>query len=243
MKTVQQHSNAPFLLTTFAAVLVMGLFFMTPAFAGATPSIHEAVREYIETHMPWPQGTVRLDFTTSEPGFSAGGHETMFRIEAAGAADFIGDAAFIVRIYAGGTLLRTETVRTQIEVLRNVVVAAKMIRSGSVLTAEDVRLVKKWVRRNMPNAISSVDEAIGKRITVQAHPGVEMSARILKDAPLVRKGQVVRVLFDNGSMRISTVGIPEEDGVAGSMIRIKNITSKKIIYARVLGASLVGVGI
>jgi flagella basal body P-ring formation protein FlgA len=44
-------------------------------------------------------------------------------------------------------------------------------------------------------------------------------------------------------MRISTVGIPEEDGIAGSMIRIKNITSKKIIYARVLGASLVGVGI
>jgi flagella basal body P-ring formation protein FlgA len=221
----------------------MGLFFLTPVFAGAAPSIHEAVREYIETHMPWPQGTVRLDFAASEPALSAGGHETIFRVEAAGAADFIGDAAFIVRIYTGGTLLRTETVRTQIEVLRDVVVAAKMIRSGSVLTAEDVRLMKKWVRRNMPDAISRVDEAIGKRITVQLHPGVEMSARILKDAPLVRKGQVVRVLFDNGSMRISTVGIPEEDGVAGSMIRIKNITSKKIIYARVLGASLVGVGI
>jgi len=243
MKTLQQHSNAPLLLKTLAALLLLGLLFVTPVFAKAAPSVHEAVRDYIETHMPWPQGTVRLDFTTSEPALSAGRYETILRVEAAGAADFIGDTAFIVRIYAGGTLLRTETVRTRIEVLRDVVVAAKMIRSGSVLTAEDVRLAKKWVGRNMSDALSGLEEAIGKRITMQVHPGVEISARILKDAPLVRKGQVVRVLFDNGSMRISTVGIPEEDGIAGSMIRIKNITSKKIIYARVLGASLVGVGI
>jgi flagella basal body P-ring formation protein FlgA len=221
----------------------MSLLFMMPALAGAAPSVHEAVREYIEAHMPWPQGTIRLDFATPEPAFSASRNEATFRIEAAGAADFIGDTAFFVRIYTGGALLRTETVRTRIEVLRDVVVAAKEIRSGAILTPEDVRLAKKWVRRNMPDTLSSVDEAVGKRLSLQVRPGMEMSARMLRNAPLVRKGHVVRVLFDNGSLQVSTVGISEEDGVAGSIIRIKNITSNKIIYARVLGDALVGVGI
>jgi flagella basal body P-ring formation protein FlgA len=243
MKKLPFYGGGHLPLKAFAAVLIAGIFFLMPVLAGAASSVHDAVREYIETHMPWPQGTARLAFATSEPALSAGRHEITFRIEAAGAADFIGDAAFIARIYAGGKYLRTETVRTQIEVLRDVVVAAKAIYSGSVLKEDDVRLVKKWLRRNMPDALSGIDEAVGKRITLQVRPGVEISARMLKETPLVRKGQAVRVLFDNDSLQISTVGIPEEDGVAGNMIRIKNMTSNKIIYARVLGASLVGVGI
>jgi flagella basal body P-ring formation protein FlgA len=72
---------------------------------------------------------------------------------------------------------------------------------------------------------------------------MELSAARLKDAPLVRKGKMVRVQFDNGSLRITTVGIPEEDGTAGNMVRIRNVTSNKVIYAKVLGDSLVGVDI
>ena len=40
-------------------------------------------------------------------------------------------------------------------------------------------------------------------------------------------------------MRIVTVGLSEEDGVAGNIVRVKNITSNKIIYARVLSDSMV----
>jgi len=241
MKTLPRHSSQ-ILSKAFAAVLILSVL-LIPVLARAAPSVHEAVRDYIETHMPWSQEMVRVDFAGSEPVLSARGNETTFRIEAAGAADFIGDAAFIVRIYAGGSLLRTETVRTRIEVMRHVVVAAKLIRSGSVLTEDDVHLVKRWVKKSTPDALSGIDEAIGKRITLQVRPGAVLSARMLRDVPLVRKGQMVRVLFDNGSMRISTVGMPQEDGVAGSMVRVRNITSNKVIYARVLGDSLVGVDI
>jgi flagella basal body P-ring formation protein FlgA len=95
----------------------------------------------------------------------------------------------------------------------------------------------------MPDAVSDLNEAIGKRLTSQLRAGAALSARMLRDAPLVRKGQMVRVLFDNGSMQISTIGMPEEDGAAGGMVRIRNLTSNKIIYAKVLGDSLVGVDI
>lgn len=226
-----------------AVALMIVLFPPPPVFGGAPLSVHEAVREYIEAHMPWPQGTMRMEFTTAEPSPISGRHAATLRVEAAGAGDFIGDAAFIVRVFSGGSLLHTETVRAHIEVLRDVVVAARTIHTRSIVTSEDVRLVRKWVRRSMPDALSGVEGAIGKQALLQIRSGTELSARMLKDAPLVRKGRLVRVLFDNGWMQISTVGIPEEDGTAGSTIRIRNVTSNKIIHARVLGTSLVGVGI
>lgn len=243
MKKLQRRTGTKTGMAAFAIPLMMAVFFLTPVLANASPSIHETIREYIDSHMPWTHGAVRVDFISKEPDISAHRKEATFRIEPAGNADFIGDAAFLVRISINGTLLRTETVRTRIEVLRDVVVAAKMIRSGAVLTGQDVRLTKKWVSRNMPDALSSLEEAIGKRITLPARPGMELLARMLKEVPLVRKGQMVRVLLDNGSMRITTVAMPEEDGTVGNMVRIRNITSNKVIYARVLGDSLVGVEI
>ena len=243
MKKLQQRSGAQSRTAAFALALMLALLFPAPVLANAGAHVHEAVREYIEANMPWPQGTVRLDFISPEPDIPTRGKEITLRIESAGNADFIGDTAFLVRLSADGNFIRTETIRTRIEVLRDIVVAARTIRSGAILTEQDIRLAKKWVRRNMPDALSSLEDAIGKRITAPAGPGTELSAARLKDAPLVRKGKMVRVQFDNGSLRITTVGIPEEDGTAGSMVRIRNVTSNKVIYARVLGDSLVGVDI
>jgi flagella basal body P-ring formation protein FlgA len=36
-------------------------------------------------------------------------------------------------------------------------------------------------------------------------------------------------------MKITTTGLSEEDGAEGSTIKVRNLTSNKIIYARVIG--------
>ncbi|MBA4396429.1 MAG: flagella basal body P-ring formation protein FlgA [Syntrophus sp. (in: bacteria)] len=241
MKKLQRLGSARTRTAAFAFALMPALLFLAPVPANAKTQIHESIREYIETNMPWPQGTARVEFISPEPEIPTRSKDMTLRIEPAGNADFIGDAAFVVRMSADGKFIRTETVRTRIEVLRDIVVAAKQIRSGAVLTEHDIRLTKKWVRRNMPDVLSCPEDAIGKRITAPARPGMELSTPMLKDAPLVHKGKMVRVLFDNGSLRITTIGIPEEDGTAGNMVRVRNVTSNKVIYARVLGESLVGI--
>lgn len=209
--------------------------------AAASYPVQEAVREYIEANMSWPPGTVRVDFLTAESEMVPQNRNLAFRIEPAGNSDFIGDAVFMVKFFKNGNLIRTESVRTKIEVSRDVVVTARALSTGTVLTDHDVRTVRKWVRRIHPQSLTSVDEAAGKRLVTQAPAGAEIFAFMLKDTPLVRKGKTVKIVFDNGPMRITTVGVPEEDGVAGSIVRVRNITSNKIIYARVLSDSLVGI--
>ena len=180
---------------------------------------------------------------SGEPETIPQGRYITMQVEPAGNADFIGNMVFLVRFLKGGNVFRTQTVRTRIEVLHDIVVAARTLMSGTVLTENDIKTVRKWVDRIQLQTFSSPDRALGKRITVQARPGMALSAYTLKDVPLVQKGKIVKIIFDSRLMRIVTVGMPEEDGMAGSIIRVRNVASNKIIYARVLGTSLVGIEI
>ena len=204
-------------------------------------SIHSAVQQYIEANMPWPPGTVRVDFLSAETESSAQSSNMTHRIEPAGNQDYIGNMVFLVKSYKSGRLVRTESVRTKIEVLRDIVISARALPAGTVLMDNDVKTIQKWVSRIHPQSLSSIETTAGKRLTIQVASGTEILATMLKDEPLVRKGKMVRMVFDNGLMHIVTVGLSEEDGVAGNIVRVKNITSNKIIYARVLSDSLVGI--
>ena len=52
---------------------------------------------------------------------------------------------------------------------------------------------------------------------------------------------MVRIVLENKTMSVHTIGLTEEDGANGQMIRVQNISSKKIVYARVESASVVRV--
>lgn len=222
-------------------ILSLGLITATPHAAHAEPLFRAAIREYIEANMPWPPGIVRVDFLSEEPESIPQNRDVILRVEPAGNQDFIGDMVFLVKSFKGGNLLRTESVRTRIEVLRDVMTAARGLPAGTVLAESDIRTVRRWVRRIHPHSLPSMETTSGKRLTIQVACGAEILATMLKEIPLVRKGKMVKIVFDNGPMQIVTVGLSEEDGVAGNIVRVKNITSNKIIYARVLSDSLVAI--
>lgn len=224
------------------AIISLALLAATSHVAHAEPLFHTAIRDYIEANMPWPPGTVQVDFLSKEPESIPRNRDVVLRVEPAGNQDFIGDMAFLVKSFKGGNLLRTESVRTRIEVQRDVVIAARGLPAGTVLAESDVRTVRRWVRRIHPHSLDSMEETAGKRLTIQVAAGAEILASMLKDIPLVRKGKMVKMVFDNGPMQIVTVGLSEEDGAAGNIVRVKNITSNRVIYARVMSESLVKIG-
>lgn len=209
--------------------------------AHAEPLHRAAVREYIAANMPWPPESMRVDFLSEEPESTSQSRDLLLRVEPAGNQDFIGDMVFLVKSFKAGHLLRTESVRTRIEVQRDVVTAARNMPAGTVLTESDIRTVRRWVRRIHAQSLASMEAVSGKRLTIQVASGTEILATMLKEVPLVRRGKMVKMVFDNGPMQIVTVGMSEEDGIAGNIIRVKNMTSNKVIYARVLSDSVVGI--
>lgn len=201
----------------------------------------QKIRQHIDQNMLHATENVRIEFLSRLPEMGNLSGRITYSIESRTSEEYIGDTSFNVRIFANGIFLKEETVRVRIEVLREFVVSLNSLERNKILSSDDVAVQKKWVKRIPMNAVSSLDEVIGKTIIVGIRPNAQITRNMLKEVMPVKKGKMVQVILDNGIMKIIMSGVAEEDGAEDAMVKVRNLNSNKIIYARVIGQSKVQV--
>jgi len=202
--------------------------------------LSKAIKVYIEKNMPWPADSARIEMLSQLSAITDKG-VLSFKVSSRSREEYLGDTSFTVRIFQNNVFLKEETVRVRIEVLREFVVSTSSLGRDALVTTNDISLQKKWVRAIPLNAVSSLEDAIGKIMCVSIRPNTEITRNMLKELMPVKKGKMVHIVLDNGVMKIMTMGLSEEDGAEGAIVKVRNITSSKIIYARVVGQSKVKV--
>lgn len=253
LKTKMLESFSRFYLSAFtfrlkyliASVVALFLFNGYLCAAGAAvikgETIEAAVRAYVKENVSWPKSAVQVEFYGRVPDLSLTGEKIVCRVRSGRNEDFIGDSSFIVRFYEKGVFLKKKTVRARIEVLMDIVVSAKSLSRNARIDSSDVRLIKRWFNRVPANIISSTDDVVGMKLRTSVKPNTQITENMVRSIPIVKRGKPVRIIFENGSMRITTMGLAEQDGMRGELIKVRNVSSRKIIYARVTGNSLVKV--
>jgi len=228
-----------FILSLLVAV-VLGT-----AAAGSTATItgeaiQAAVQAHVEKQSPWPKGRIRVEFPETVADVDVPSEKVTIRVRGRANEDFIGQTSFTASL-RGTKPLREEHVKTTLWVLMDVVVSTKSLSSGTVLGAGDVKVMQKWYDAVPQNRISDLKEVIGKKLSVSINPHMEITKNVLKDCPIVRRNQPVRIILDNGTLCITASGVSQEDGILGEVVRVQNTASKRVIHARVKGNALVAV--
>jgi flagellar basal body P-ring formation protein FlgA len=195
----------------------------------------QRIRQHIEKNMLWPVENIRIEFLSRMPSMDNLSGKITCGIESRPREEYVGDTSFSIRLFSNGIFIREESIRVRIEVLRDFIVSQKSIVKDSILSDADVTVQQKWVRSIPMNTVSSLDEALGKNITVSIRPNTQITRTMLKDVMPVKKGKIVQVILDNGVMKMMMSGIAEEDGADDALVKVRNLNSNKIIYARVIG--------
>lgn len=203
--------------------------------------LNKAIGLNIEKNMPWPKDSMRFEVLSLLPEIAVESKKVSWKVEIKGNDSYLGDTYFVLKLYNKGVLFREEPIRVRIEILHEFVVSARSMGRDTIVGVNDVYLQKRWVRSIPVNSISGIDEVVGKFLCVSLRPNTEISRNMLKEVTAVKRNKMVQVALDSGSINITTMGIAEEDGAEGSFVRIRNISSNKIIYARVIGESKVKV--
>jgi flagella basal body P-ring formation protein FlgA len=58
---------------------------------------------------------------------------------------------------------------------------------------------------------------------------------------MVARGQMVKIVLISGALRVTATGIASMNGVKNQVIRVRNISSRKLLYCRVLAPGIVEV--
>lgn len=225
--------------------MITFLFVMYPSSYASTvtrfdkETIKQLITTHIEKNMPWPEGTVRIEFSSRIPDITICGKDITCRVQNRRNEDFIGYSTFAVRFYSKRVFLKEETVRVRLEVLKHVVVSSRFLSRGDEISCDDVRVVRKWFDRIPPNVVTDLKEVVGKRLCTSIKQNTEIARNMLREPLMVKRGKQVRIMLEKGPLKVTTIGMSKQDGGFGDFIRVENVSSKKVIYARVTGDSVV----
>lgn len=204
-------------------------------------AIRQIVASHIQRNMPWDSEETHLTFLDECKDIVVPAPEYTYEVAERPNEPYIGDYVVILKIYHKGVFLLERSIRVRIEVAFDILVSTRALAIGAVIGPDDVRVVKRWLTREPQQVSTSAEDAVGKSISSSIRPNRDITRTMLRDVPLVKRGRLVKMFLNNGLINISTVGQIQEDGAMGSLVRVKNMTSQRIVNARVIGDSLVQV--
>lgn len=128
-----------------------------------------------------------------------------------------------------------------LNIYRAVVIASKPLASGTVIAADDVELSSLEVSQLVGAYLTTLDDAIGMGVKRPIAQGRPIFSQQLEQPILIRRGESVIISAESGILAVKMTGTALADGRRGELIRVKNLTSARIIDARVIAPGQVTV--
>ncbi len=150
-----------------------------------------------------------------------------------------GRAGISVIARKGPRVVGNMTVWVEIEALAEMVVTVRQINHGSVITATDLALRKQDIAAVEGRYLSRIEDVTGKKARFTLKPNATIKASQLEKVPLIRPGQLVTIVAENESMRITVTGKSKSSGAEGDTITVQNLSSLKELPARVVDSTTV----
>lgn len=146
--------------------------------------------------------------------------------------EIVNSSSFSIDFLVDGKPVKTCHVRGKLEILYPVAVALDNIKRGQPITEASIGFMQKDVTQ-LRHPIFSAQDVVGMLAKRTLKKGRAINYEHITFPPVIAEGELVKIFATKGNLKITTNGIAKGSGLTGEIIRVKNITSNKLIYARV----------
>jgi flagella basal body P-ring formation protein FlgA len=146
-----------------------------------------------------------------------------------------------VRVRCEGSAVWTVFVPGQVRLFREVVTARRPLKRNSLLTDADIALAERDTGLLNQGYLSSLKQAIGKKLTRPLLPDQVLTPVYVEQAEVIYKGDQVVISAHSGTISVRMPGEALSDGTLGKQINVRNQRSQRVIKARVTGPGQVEV--
>ncbi len=155
-------------------------------------------------------------------------------------AAILGSTSFSVAFAVDGKPAGNCIVRGRLEALGDVAVAAIPLRKGEILNERSIRIEKQDLSV-LDDPFTKKTQLIGRETARTITAGTILDHDNITDPSIIHRGDMITIIARKGPMQLSTKGLAKQDGHLGEIIRVKNISSNKVIYCRVDRPGIVSV--
>ena len=144
-------------------------------------------------------------------------------------------------VYVNGKEVDSLLLNGWIDVYEKLVCAKAPVKRKTVIQAEDLEVKRVNTSGMRRSYADSVEEVAGMISRSRIDEGDFIRLDRLENPPLVKRGEVVKLIASKGNLRIVTSGISKEDGSSNASVRVENLRSGRIVRGIVKGRSRVEV--
>lgn len=128
-----------------------------------------------------------------------------------------------------------------VKAFEQVLVVGKALNRNEIIKAEHLTRVKIDVATLPQGYITNPGEVLNKQAARSVAAGTALNRNHYIEPDLIKRGDRVRIQTGKPGLLITSKGVAMAGGVKGQRIRVKNLTSKKVIQATVEKPGLVTV--
>lgn len=162
-----------------------------------------------------------------------------FRIISGGQSKPLGQQTLVADILVDGVAKSRVKLSGDLALYGDVVCTTSTLSRHSIVTADDLKRVRRNLTRLGPDLITAEASAIGKEVKTTLQPGSILYGNALKEPEIVKRGDVVSILAANDFINITVPGRAQNAGAKGDLIKVKNLMSRKEIFVKILGPGTV----
>ena len=144
-------------------------------------------------------------------------------------------------IWDGGIKVGVFSTPIKIMHLEDVYFTDKSISNGEKLSVHSLKSRKVDTLKQYANSVHAGAKLAGYEVSTQLRPDTPLKWNHLSKINLIRKGKVVDVFASGNGIFVTMKGLALDDGVEGSFVRVRNLSSEKEFQAKVLSENSVKV--
>ncbi len=245
MTTINESSKYLMLPRVVILVFLLSLLAVSPAVAGSqiypSEKIVEAAKKFILSKLPWEKEQIDCQINYKGGPLVLPEGPITLNPQMPGRAGRAGRLPLVIEIVVGDNYRRRIRMSADVKIHQTVIKTTRKIKRGDILSAEDVEVEHITTNRPQAKALRDLVEVVGYRAVRNIPMGRAVTANFIVKPPLIQKGDRVIIFVQRGIMKITAHGIAMEKGFKDEFVKVKNVQSKKTVFARVVDSNTVEV--
>jgi flagella basal body P-ring formation protein FlgA len=222
---------------------VILLTFCVVIFAHAEPiqsrtEITEAIKKFVvEQNVPFKN--IQVTLNVSKKQFEYPQCTKQLEISTVPGAKLIGRTNFTVSCPAPQQWKTQYAVHIDGKI--NVLITSHPILQRALIKNSDLEYAPRMYSELNRGYYESANNIKNMEALRNIKAGQILTPGLIKAQNLVLRGQHITIIVQNGELNLTTKGEALMDGLQGQTIKVKNLNSKKLLYAKVISSGVVKV--
>ena len=124
-----------------------------------------------------------------------------------------------------------------------VIVLKRPVLNKSILNEEDIEIELKPLSRLPQDVILDKDAALGKQVRMSLNAGTILRYSHIERPIIIKRNQMVYIIAKGKNFIVKAKGLALQEGREGASIKVKNVSSKKILWGKVISPEEVEVSL